>query len=93
MHEDRSKNKYWYGPHQDEELRCRRRIQNDLGLNQAAAETVLRLRRQVIELQSQMRQLQAELDAQLANENMRLARYRQVYSEAVWIEFEIQERE
>jgi hypothetical protein len=74
-------------------LRCRRRIQTDLGLDQAAAETILHLRRQVIGLQARIRQMEAELDAQHENENMRLARYREVYAEAVWVELQIQERE
>ena len=89
IHEDTSREKYWYGPHEDDELRCRRRIQNDLGVDQAAAETLLHLRRQVVGLQSHIRQLEAELDAQHASENMRLARYREVWYEAVWIELEI----
>jgi hypothetical protein len=57
----------------------------------AATEAILRLRRQVIELQSQVRQLQAELNAQHANQHMRLACYREDYYEATWIELEIQE--
>ena len=52
---------------------------------------VLRLRSQVIELQSHIRQLETELTAQYAGQHMRLARYRDVYYEANWIELEIQE--
>ena len=49
------------------------------------------LRSQVIELQSQIRQLEAELTAQNASQHMRLARYREIYYEASWIEVELQE--
>jgi len=49
------------------------------------------LRRQVIELQSHIHQMEAELTAQHASQQARLARYREVYYEATWIELEIQE--
>ena len=62
-----------------------------LGVDEAAAETILRLRKQIIELQSQIRQLETELAAQYTNQHMRLSRYREVYYEATWIELEIQE--
>jgi hypothetical protein len=87
-----SPKRYWYDPYEDFELRSKRRLQDDLGVDEAAAEAILRLRRQVIELQSQVRQLQAELNAQHANQHMRLACYRADYYEATWIELEIQER-
>jgi hypothetical protein len=44
-----------------------------------------------IELQSHIRQLEAELTAQDASQQIRLARYREVYYEAAWIELEFQE--
>ena len=50
-----------------------------------------RLRSQVIELQSRIRQLEAELTAQHASQKLRLTRYREVYYEATWIELDIQE--
>ena len=71
--------------------RSQRRLQEDLGVDEAAAEAILRLRSQVIELQSHIRQLEAELAAQYASQHMRLARYREVYYEATWIELEFQE--
>ena len=43
-------------------------LQNDLGVDEAAAETILHLRSQVIELQSRIRQLEAELTAQYASQ-------------------------
>ena len=86
-----SPKRYWYGPYEGYETRSQRRLQNDLGIDVAAAEVVLRLRSQVIELQSHIRQLETELTAQYAGQHMRLARYRDVYYEANWIELEIQE--
>ena len=89
--ENPSAKQYRYGRSEGYESRSQRRLQDDLGLDQAAAETILHLRRQVVELQAQVQQLQAELAAQSASQNMRLARYRDVYYEATWIEVEFQE--
>ena len=82
---------YWYGPYEGYESRSQRRLQDDLGVDEAAAEAILRLRRQVIELQSHIRQLEAERTVQHASQQLRLARYREVYYEATWIELEISE--
>lgn len=89
--ENSSPKRYWYDPYEDYESRSKRRLQDDLGVDEAAAETILRLRSQVIELQSQIRQLETELTTQYANQHMRLSRHREVYFEATWIELEIQE--
>ena len=89
--ENPSPKKYWYGTYEGYELRCQRRLQKDLGVDQAAAETILRLRNQVVELQSHIRQLEAELNAQQTSQQLRLTRYREVYYEATWIELEIKE--
>jgi hypothetical protein len=89
--ENSSPKQYWYGPYEDFESRSKRRLQDDLGVDEAAAETILHLRSQVIELQSQIRQLKTELTAQYASQHLRLSRYREVYYEATWIEVEIQE--
>jgi hypothetical protein len=86
-----SPKRYWYGPHEGYESRSQRRLQEDLGVDEAAAEAILHLRSQVIELQAHIRQLEAELTAQAAGQQMRLARYREVYYDATWIEMEIQE--
>jgi len=89
--ENSSPKRYWYDPYEDYESRSKRRLQDDLGIDEAAAEAILRLRYQVIELQSKIRQLEAELNAQYASQHMRLARYRETYYEATWIELEIHE--
>lgn len=89
--ENSSPKRYWYDPYEDYESRSKRRLQDDLGVNEIAAEAILRLRSQVIELQSQNRQLETELAAQYASQHIRLSRYREVYFEATWIELEIEE--
>jgi hypothetical protein len=89
--ENPSAKQYRYGRSEGYESRSQRRLQDDLGIDQAAVDTILHLRRQVVELQAQLQQLQAELAAQSASQNMRLARYRDVYYEATWIEVEFQE--
>ena len=89
--ENTSGKSYWYGRYEGYELRSQRRLQKDLGIDEAAAETILRLRSQVIELQSRIRQLEAELPAHHVSQELRLARYRETYYEATWIELEIQE--
>ena len=89
--DDPSLKRYWYGPYEGYETRSQRRLQDDLGIDEAAAEVILRLRSQVIELQSQIRRLEAERTTQYADQHMRLARYRNVYYEATWIELEFQE--
>ena len=89
--ENSSPKRYWYGPYEGYESRCQRRLQEDLGVDEAAAETILILRNQVLELQARIRLLEAELTAQTASQQLRMARYREVYYEATWIELEIQE--
>lgn len=83
--------RYSYGSSEGYESRSQRRLQDDLGVDEAAAETILHMRRQLIELQSQLRQLEVELNAQNASQHLRLARYQEVYYEATWIELEFQE--
>ena len=81
---------YWYGPYEGYEARCQRRLRAVLGVDETAAETIVRLRGQVIELQAQVRRLAAELSVQHANQALRLGRVREVFYEATWIELEIQ---
>ena len=89
--ENSSKKRYWYGPYEGYPSRSQRRLQDDLGLDETAAEAILRLRSQVIELQSQIRQMEAELELQTAGRQMRLASFREVYYEATWVELDFLE--
>jgi hypothetical protein len=86
--ENSSPKKYWYRPYEDYEARSQRRLQKDLGVDETTAEAILHLRRQVVELQSHIRQLETELTAQVDSQQFRLARYREIYYEAVWMEFQ-----
>jgi hypothetical protein len=86
-----SPKRYWYGPYEGYESRSQRRLQDDLGVDESAAEAILHLRSQVIELQAHIRRLEGELSAQHVNQQLRLARYREVYYEATWIEMEFLE--
>ena len=89
--ENSSAKRYCYGPHEGYESRSQRRLQDDLGVDEAAAEVILRMRSQIIELQAHVRRLEAELNAQYADQQLRLAHYREVYFEATWIELEFNE--
>lgn len=89
--ENPSPKRYWYGPSEGYESRSQRRLQDDLGVDAAATEAILRLRSQVIELQAHIRRLEAELTAQYDSQHVRLARNQEGYYEATWIELEIQE--
>ena len=91
MSENTSPKRFRYGPYEGYETRSQRRLQNDLDVDEAGAEVILHLRSQVIELQSLIRQLEAELAEKNASQHMRLAHYREVFFEAAWIELEIQE--
>jgi hypothetical protein len=90
-HENSSPQRYWYSPSEGYEARSQSRLQKDLGVDEASAETILHLRSQVIELQSQIRRLKAELAFQNASQHLRLVRYREFYYEATWIELEFQD--
>ncbi len=83
--------KYWYGLYEGYESRSQRRLQNDLGIDEAAAEMILHLRSQVVELQARLRQMESERMVQQTSQQVRLTRYREVCYEATWIELEIKE--
>ena len=89
--ENPSTKQYRYGRSEGYESRSQRRLQADLGIDADAAKAILHLRKQVVELQDTIRQLEAELAAQSASQQMRLARYREVYYEATWIEVEFEQ--
>jgi len=66
--------------------RSRQRLADDLGLDEAAVEVVMNLRRQVIALQARVHELEATLEIYQAESGTRMHRYRQVTYEAVWNE-------
>ena len=83
--------KYWYGLYEGYESRSQRSLQKDLGVDEAAAEMILHLRSQVVELQTRLRQMKTELIERQTSQQLRLTRYREVYYEATWMELEIKE--
>jgi hypothetical protein len=89
--ETTSPKRYQYGSYEGYETRSRRRVQENLGVSAAAAETILHLRSQVIELQSHIRQVEAELAEQNSSKQLRLAIYREIYFEATWVELDFEE--
>ena len=46
--ENTARKSYWYGQYEGYGLRCQRRLQDDLGVDEAAAEAILRLRSQAV---------------------------------------------
>jgi len=90
-HENITKKNYRYGHYEGYELRIQRRLKNDLGVDGAAADAILHLRNQIIELQLRLHQLEIELTSQHENKNVRPDRYHEVYYEAVWVELDVKE--
>ncbi len=66
--------------------RCAHRLRDELGINTAGVEVILRLRQQMLEMQSDMALLQAQLAHQSRRRGVRLARYRESHFEAIWSE-------
>ena len=87
--ENPTQKSYWYGPYEGYEARCQRRLQDALGVDETVAEAIVRLRSQNLELQTHIRQLEAELAICRASQKMRLERYREVYYEATWLELDV----
>jgi hypothetical protein len=89
--ESTPKNRVWYGYYEGYEARVRRRLRDDLGIDEPAADAILHLRSQVLELQSQIRQMETELSAHLAARRLRLGQYHETFYEATWLELETKE--
>jgi hypothetical protein len=68
------------------ERHYRRRLKEMLGINPAGIEVVLRLRSQLVELQAQVHQLEAELATRRARQDIHLIQYREACYEASWYE-------
>jgi hypothetical protein len=72
-------------PHsQEAEQRRSRRLVKELGINSAGVQVILRLRRQVVELQGRVHQLEGDLKTEQARSEARFAGYRREYNEAIW---------
>jgi hypothetical protein len=68
------------------EHRYRRRLKETLGINPAGIEVILRLRSQVVELQTRVHRLEAELAIRRAGQDTHLVQYREACYEASWYE-------
>ena len=80
--------RYFYSPSEGSELRSVRRLKRDLGVNQAAVESILCMRKQVFELQFRLRLLEIQLTVQVGRQQIHLARIREFYDDAIWFELE-----
>jgi hypothetical protein len=70
----------------ESERLCRGRLREVLGINAAGVEVIMRLRNQVIALQTRMRQLEADITVREAGRSRRLTQHRKAYFEASWEE-------
>ena len=70
----------------ESDRRYRRRLREVLGINTAGIEVILRLRNQVIALQTRVRQLESEMTVWEAGHNTRLTQDRKACWEASWQE-------
>jgi hypothetical protein len=61
-----------------------RRLREELGINPAGVEVILRLRSQVMELQAQLQQTNLAMTANSTRRSVRLVRYRETTIEAEW---------
>lgn len=68
------------------ERRYRQHMQEVLGVNAAGVDLILRLRNQVLALQTRLRQLEVEISMWEAGQHMRLTRQRETCFEASWQE-------
>ncbi|HKP53950.1 MAG TPA: hypothetical protein VJ183_15025 [Chloroflexia bacterium] len=72
-------------PYSEEaEQRRARRLAEELGINPPGVQVVLRLRRQVVELQTRVQQLEGELKTERTRTETRFVQYRREYREAIW---------
>jgi hypothetical protein len=74
-----------WNPSESERL-YRRHMQEVLGVNAAGVNIILRLRNQVLALQTRLRQLEVEISMWEAGQHMRLTRHRETCFEAAWQE-------
>ena len=83
--ENKNPKRYFYSHYAGFDSRSQRRLRFDLGFNLAAAESILHLRCQVLELKNRLHQMEIELADQMDSQQMRLVPYQEIYDEAIWI--------
>jgi DNA-binding transcriptional MerR regulator len=73
----------------EEELalqRCARRLRAELGINAAGIEVILRLRQQMLDMQTQLAEVEARLEQHAVRRSARFAGRRALEIEAIWDE-------
>ena len=76
--------------HDAEELalqRSARRLRAELGINTAGIEVILRMRKQLLALQANMAEMEAQLNRHAQRRSARLASWRTAELDALWEEF------
>ena len=66
------------------EERCRRRLNQELGMDEESIEIIMNLRHQVIALQDRLQELESALETYRFGYSARLLKFRQVFYEADW---------
>jgi len=66
--------------------RCARRLRDELGVNAAGVEVIVHMRQQMLDMLSQLAELEAQLSQQRLRRGARLERYREAYFEALFEE-------
>ena len=66
--------------------RCARRLRDELGVNAAGVEVIVHMRQQMLDMLSQLAELEAHLSQQRLRRGSRLERYREAYFEALFEE-------
>ena len=67
--------------------RSMRRMRDELGINAAGIEVIMRLRSQIVELQQQVAEMERMMNAHATRHQTRLASYRSILIEATWREW------
>ncbi len=83
---DNFERRYYFLDDDDYWERVLWRLQQDFELDPEGAELVLHMRRQVVDLQRRIRQLEAELRIHQHRHHLRLSRFREITYEADWDE-------
>ena len=89
--ENRSTKQYRYGHSEGYAARSQRRLQDDLGVDEAAAERSCTCAGKCLNYRQPFTSWKPSWPPISASQQMRLARYREVYFEATWIEVETEE--
>jgi hypothetical protein len=71
--------------------RSMRRMRDELGINAAGIEVIMRLRSQIADLQRQVAEMERMMDAHAARHQTRIASYRTILIEATWREWSDEE--